>query len=102
MHHNARLQHLVHANQCLLHSLLPHYDLFMHARPALSHPCLQHYDSMCDEIAELGAAGGEQSEPPCLYIYICTMVTVKIKGTTCCLNNVYTVNIVTTSHGITA
>ena len=30
----------------------------------------------------------------------CTMVTVKIKGTACCLYNVYTV--VTTSHGITA
>ena len=28
------------------------------------------------------------------------MVTVKIKGTSCCLYNVYTV--VTTSHGITA
>ena len=67
MLHNARLQHLAHANQCLLHSPLPHYDLFMHARPALSHPFLQHFDSMCDEIAESGAAGGERSEPPCLY-----------------------------------
>ena len=51
--------------------VLPYYDLLMAARSALSHPCLQ-YSIACmqvfDEKYESGAAGGEQSEPPCLYL----------------------------------
>ena len=69
MRHNARLQHLAHANRCLLHSLAYHsMILFMHARSALSHLCLQHFNHecmcrwLCDEIAEPGVAGARRAK----------------------------------------
>ena len=66
MRHNARLQHLAQANQCLLHSLHYHtmtsscmQGLPFHTPVYNASICVQ-----CDEIVESGAAGGKQSEPP--------------------------------------
>ena len=88
MHHNARLQHLVHANQCLLHSLPYNTMTSSSLKVCLSHPCLLHFDSMragrwlCDAIAESGTAGASEASPPAcsiiIYYYMQTIPLIRI------------------------
>ena len=82
MRHNAIVQHYVRAvyiMPCTRLHFLPYYDLFMAARSALSQPCSRHWMACMQvcmpwKITKSGAAGGEQSEPPCLYMLSCITV----------------------------
>ena len=75
--HHASGVYIINAVHSLLYRTM--HDLFMAAKSALSQPNLQHYSmymhagmelNLHDRKYKLGAAGGEQSKPPCLYIIL--------------------------------